>query len=286
MLPDDLPAVTRFDAFLDALAENEPTGPLTTGLDSDLVTSTFQVQTAPLAPAPDPAFASTLRQSLLAHTNAAPVAMTLRGSPRLGVARVISIPNWRRGRWWPRVELAGMMLLVAAVLVILGADGQWARWPRTHTSQHAVTGTGFQASPVPTDSADISPFDPSACPSQPLSATDAMATIGATDSTSLPTQTPRPATGDAGTPADEALAQMITETVRTFLACRNTDDMSRILPYSTHKLVQTLIANPLPGSTWMFYPSDAQASPVPLPPNRWITAVSISGVRLVSNDLV
>ncbi|MEA2514398.1 MAG: hypothetical protein QOJ59_3885, partial [Thermomicrobiales bacterium] len=122
-MPEDAAKLMRFDDFLDALVRGDSGD--AADLDPELVEAARRLHAAPIAASADPGFASTLRRSLLSRTETAEVEV-----PAGSVLRAALIPSTRMrpsGRWWPRAELAAMVLIVAVLVSILaGRDG--SRW--------------------------------------------------------------------------------------------------------------------------------------------------------------
>src|SRR5262245_58464185 len=119
MMPDDAATLMRFDDVLDGLVEGR--GRDAADLDPALLATFDRLRAATSDISPDPVFASGLRQSLMQRapveairTNAnAPLRLTLAPATRW-------VPS---GRWWPRVELAAMVLVIGLLAsVIAGGD--------------------------------------------------------------------------------------------------------------------------------------------------------------------
>src|SRR5687768_10786963 len=112
MMPDDAATLARFDDFLDGLVGGSGTD--ADGLDTDLVGTVDRVHSATNSVVPDPAFASSLRRSLVQRAEVAPV-----GVGAAAPLRLTSSPAARlfpTGRWWPRVELAAMVLVIVVAV--------------------------------------------------------------------------------------------------------------------------------------------------------------------------
>jgi Mg-chelatase subunit ChlD len=119
-MPDDAANPLAFDAFLDALVGG---GAGDAGeLDRDIVATARRVHATTLAPHPDGSFARDLRRSLLARADTAPIGM--RAVPGHRATPVPAAGSWTRGRWWPRMEVAAMVILILVLVgSLIGRDG-------------------------------------------------------------------------------------------------------------------------------------------------------------------
>ncbi len=119
MMPDDAAILARFDDFLDGAVDSGRGD--SHGLEAELVETVVFLRSATQTVAPNPGFAVGLRQSLLQRAKAGPVAARS-GVPLQATLSPPPIPFPTR-RWWPRFELAAVVLVMLAVAGILANEG-------------------------------------------------------------------------------------------------------------------------------------------------------------------
>ncbi|HKG26856.1 MAG TPA: hypothetical protein VKB09_14500, partial [Thermomicrobiales bacterium] len=137
MMHDDAATLTRFDDFLDRLVDGGRAD--TDGLDAPLVETVGDLWAGAQSVAADPAFAKRLRRSLEQRSEPVPV-----GPGAAAPLRVSSSPAARlipTGSWWPRLELAAMVVVIGLVAsVLVGGDIR-------HWFQRGSDHGGFLAAP-------------------------------------------------------------------------------------------------------------------------------------------
>ncbi|MEA2586921.1 MAG: hypothetical protein QOF33_5006, partial [Thermomicrobiales bacterium] len=239
-MPEDAAKLMRFDDFLDALV-GEDSGD-TADLDPELVEAARRLHAAPIAASANPGFASTLRRSLLSRMETADVEV-----PAGSVLRAALMPSTRMrpsGRWWPRAELAAMVLIVAVLVSILaGRDG--SRWSPSGPDDGGFVmspgtpaeNTGGATSTAVARSRATEAPPPEECDVEPRSV-ESLRELSKTlvagqwwDDAALSLRA-------EGAPADEVTVNAIAATVRELAGCINANDYLRITALQTDEFVK------------------------------------------------
>jgi Mg-chelatase subunit ChlD len=142
-VPDDAANLLEFDGFLDALVGG---GVGDAGeLDPEIVAAARRVHATTPAPHAGATFARDLRRSLLSRPEAPQMGM--RTVPEHRTTSVPVARPWKRGRWWPRMEVAAMALLVLVLIgSLVGWDGSFSWWDNAGSGGRLPAPSAFVAS--------------------------------------------------------------------------------------------------------------------------------------------